>query len=84
MSQRNGNGHRNGAKPAGKPGATARGIGHLRNGSAARKDARPDARSARSSRKPALAAGAKAGNEKRYGFTAQARKNAGQSTKKRG
>jgi hypothetical protein len=31
-----------------------------------------------------LAAGAKAGNEKRYGFTAPAKKNAGPSTKKRG
>jgi hypothetical protein len=51
---------------------------------ATRKDARPDARSARDSRKPALAAGAKAGNEKRYGFTAPARKSTGRSTKKRG
>lgn len=80
----NGNGHRNGAKPVGKGGATVRGVGLLRNGSAARKDARPDLRSARSSRKPALAAGAKAGNQKRYGFTAPAKKSTGQSTKKRG
>jgi hypothetical protein len=62
----NGSGHRNGAKPVGKPGA------------------RPDLRSTRSSRKSALAAGAKAGNQKRYGFTAPAKKSAGQSTKKRG
>jgi 23S rRNA pseudouridine2605 synthase len=80
----NGNGHRNGVKPAGKPGATVRGVGLLRNGGTARKDARPDSRSAGSSREPALAAGAKAGNEKRYGFTAPAKKNAGPSTKKRG
>ena len=84
ISQRNGNGHRNGAKPATKAGATVRSAGLLRKGSAPRKDARPDARSARGSRKPALAAGAKAGNEKRYGFTAPARKSSGQSTKKRG
>lgn len=93
MSQRNGNGHRNGAKPAGKPGTTLRSGSLVRQGSSsARKDARPDARTSsrtmRSSRKPALAAGAKAGNEKRYGFTAPARKssvkNAGRSTKKRG
>jgi hypothetical protein len=80
----NGNGHGNGVKPAGKPGTAPRNSSLLRNGSAARKDARPDARSARSSRKPALAAGAKAGNQKRYGFTAPARKSAGRSTKKRG
>ena len=49
-----------------------------------RKDARPDARASRGSRKPALAAGAKAGNQKRYGFTAPAKKSAGRSTKKRG
>jgi hypothetical protein len=78
-----GNGHGNGSKTAGKAGTTARG-GLLRNGSAARKEVRPDARASRSSRKPALAAGAKAGNEKRYGFTAPARKSAGRSTKKRG
>ena len=40
--------------------------------STSRKDARPDARPSRGSRKPALAAGAKAGNSKRYGFTAPA------------
>ncbi|HTW79240.1 MAG TPA: hypothetical protein VME23_06850 [Terracidiphilus sp.] len=45
-------------------------------GSASRKDGRVDARS----RKPALTAGAKAGNNKRYGFTAPAK----QRTKKRG
>jgi 23S rRNA pseudouridine2605 synthase len=59
------NGHSNGAKIAGKPG------GSTRNGSAVRKESRPDARPVRSSRKPALTAGAKAGNSNRYGFTAR-------------
>jgi hypothetical protein len=70
------NGHSSGAKTAAKPGTAAR------NGSAARKDARPDARPARSadSRKPALAAGAKAGNSKQFGFTARPKR----ETKKRG
>jgi 23S rRNA pseudouridine2605 synthase len=87
--QRNGhvgNGHSNGAKAPVKAG-TSRRVGSLsRNGSSARpsgprKDARPDARTSRSgSRKPALAAGAKAGNAKRYGFTARPK----QETKKRG
>jgi hypothetical protein len=67
------NGHSNGTKPAGKAGATAR------NSSAPRKDARPDARPARS-RKPTLAAGAKAGSSRRVGFTARPK----QGTKKRG
>jgi 23S rRNA pseudouridine2605 synthase len=86
----NGNGHRNGTKPTAKSGAAVRNGGLLRKaGAAPRKDARPDARTASrslrsSSRKPALAAGAKAGNSKRYGFTAPARKPAGPSTKKRG
>jgi hypothetical protein len=56
----------------------------LRKATGARKDARPgthlEARSSRNGRKPALTAGAKAGNSKQYGFTAPARK----STKKRG
>ena len=68
------NGHSNGAKPPVKTGASAR------NGSAPRKDARPAARPVRSSRKPALASGAKAGNRGRVGFTARAK----QGTKKRG
>ena len=74
------NGHSNGAKAAGKPGASARGASATRNGGALRKEARPDARPTRSSRKPALTAGAKAGNSKRYGFTARPK----QETKKRG
>jgi hypothetical protein len=53
----------------------------LRKSTSPRKDVRTSARPARpASRKPALSAGAKAGNSKRYGFTAPAR----QSTKKRG
>ncbi|MGA2672332.1 MAG: hypothetical protein ABSE99_03810 [Terracidiphilus sp.] len=71
----------NGAKPAGKPSASSRNGSLPRNGSAPRKDSRPDARpAARGSRKPALAAGAKAGNSKRFGFTARPK----QATKKRG
>jgi hypothetical protein len=68
------NGHSSGAKPAGKPGVTAR------NGSAPRNDARPAAHPVHSSRQPALAAGTKAGNSKRFGFTARPK----QGTKKRG
>jgi len=60
----------------------------MRKSTTARKDvragARPDARGPRNSRKPALAAGTKAGNAKRYGFTAPAKKNGGRDTKKRG
>jgi hypothetical protein len=78
-SQRNGHG----SKPVSKSAAKVR-SGTLVRGSAPRKDSRPDARSSRGSRKPALAAGAKAGNQKRYGFTAPARKSSGQGTKKRG
>jgi 23S rRNA pseudouridine2605 synthase len=65
------NGHSNGAKPAGKSTASARGGSLSRNGSSPRNEARQDARPVRGSRKPALAAGAKAGNSKRYGFTAR-------------
>jgi 23S rRNA pseudouridine2605 synthase len=82
--QRNGhagNGHGNGAKTGGKAGSNVRGSSLSRSGSNSRKDARPDARASRlGSRKPALAAGAKAGNAKRYGFTARPK----QETKKRG
>jgi len=45
-----------------------------------RKDARIDARSSSGSRKPVLTAGSKAGNSKRYGFTAPPK----QRTKRRG
>ena len=81
------NGHANGSKPAGKTSSTGSRPGTLsRTSNTARpdaraKDARPDARPSRSgSRKPALAAGAKAGNAKRYGFTARPK----QEAKKRG
>jgi 23S rRNA pseudouridine2605 synthase len=75
------NGHSNGAKPVGKASAgSARGSSLSRNGSSSRKDVRTDARPSRTSRKPALAAGAKAGNSKRYGLTARPK----QETKKRG
>jgi hypothetical protein len=62
-------GHGSNGKMVGKPATSAR-------SSASRKEVRVDARS----RKPALTAGAKAGNSKRYGFTAPARRR----TKKRG
>ncbi len=86
-SQRNG--HTNGTKTAGKPSASPRSASATRNGSAPRQDSRPDARPARSSREPALTAGAKAGNSKRYGFTAppkpksQSKPQSNQETKKR-
>jgi hypothetical protein len=85
-AQRNGhagNGRAANGKPSSKP-ATA-----VRNGASARKDVRTDAHgqtrnssrtSARDKRKPALTAGAKAGNSKRYGFTAPSKPR----TKKRG
>jgi 23S rRNA pseudouridine2605 synthase len=73
------NGHTNGTKSVVKPKSAARSAGSTRQ------DARPDARQGRSSRKPALTAGAKAGNSKRYGFTARpkAKSKAKQETKKR-
>jgi hypothetical protein len=46
----------------------------------ARKTSRPAARPAHSSHNPALTAGAKAGNSKRFGFTARPKP----ETKKRG
>jgi len=70
-------------KAGGKPtsnGSAPRNGSVSRNGSAAR----PDARTARGSRKPALAAGAKAGNSKRYGFTARPKQENRQEKKKRG
>jgi hypothetical protein len=63
------NGHASNGKVVAKSGVSA-------HGKASRKDVRVDARS----RKPALTAGAKAGNSKRYGFTAPAKSR----TKKRG
>jgi hypothetical protein len=68
------NGHAVKGKTALKPVSSARSA-------VSRKDVRTDARSSRSpQRKPALTAGAKAGNSKRYGFTAPSK----QRTKKRG
>jgi len=74
--------HSNGAKTAGKPSATNRGV------SAARKDSRPAVRST-TSRKPAVAIGSKAGGSgKRFGFAARSNQVAKQvskpSAKKRG
>jgi len=69
-----GNGHSKNGKPAAKPANGAR------NGSFVRKDSRTDARSSHGSRKPALTAGTKAGNSKRFGFTAPRKP----GTKKRG
>jgi hypothetical protein len=62
------NGHA--GKPAGKTSATSSSGGLLRKSNSPRKDVRTSARSSRPARKPALTAGAKAGNNKRYGFTA--------------
>jgi 23S rRNA pseudouridine2605 synthase len=75
VSQRNGHG----SKPA-KNEAPARKGSLMRKSSTPRKDVRASARSSRPARKPALSAGAKAGNSKRYGFTAPAKPR----TKKRG
>ncbi len=68
------NGHAKVVKTTSKPSA----IKHKT--ALTRKDVRTDARTSRTNRKPALAAGAKAGNSKRFGFTARANK----GTKKRG
>jgi hypothetical protein len=68
------NGHSKSGKPAAKP------TNGARTGSIARKDSRTDARSSHGGRKPALTAGAKAGNSKRFGFTAPRKPN----PKKRG
>jgi 23S rRNA pseudouridine2605 synthase len=91
------NGHGNGSKAAGKPGASSRG-GNLQRGgvsvprksgsarptSALRRDVRTDARASRSARKPALTAGAKSGSGKRFGFAARPKPHSKQATKKRG
>jgi hypothetical protein len=62
------------AKPAGKS------SGPARSSSLPRTDSRSDARPAHSSHKPTLTAGTKAGNSKRFGFTARPK----QDSKKRG
>jgi hypothetical protein len=64
------NGHSSGIKATAKPAATAR-------GGVPRKETRPVRGG---SRKPALTAGARAGNSKRFGFAARSK----QGTKKRG
>jgi len=73
------NGHSSG-KPTGASSAAPRNGGSGPRGP--RQDSRPDARSSRSAstRKPALTAGAKAGNGKRFGFAARSK----QGTEKRG
>jgi hypothetical protein len=63
------NGHAKGAKTAVKP-TTG---GRTKARTETRTDARSDSRSGRGSRKPALTAGAKAGNSSRFGFTARAK-----------
>jgi 23S rRNA pseudouridine2605 synthase len=75
-TKRNGNG----SAVAGKPAASGRSGSMTRSAAAPRKDSRTDARAGHASRKPALTAGAKAGNSKRFGFTARPN----QGTKKRG
>jgi hypothetical protein len=74
------NGHSKNGKSAAKPTNGARSNGFVRGGTSARKDSRSDARSPHGGRKPALTAGAKAGNSKRFGFTAPRKPN----PKKRG
>ena len=68
-----------GAAVNGKSGSTGR-TGTLSRSAPARKDSRNDTRASRGNRTPALTAGAKAGNSKRYGFTARPKRR----TSKRG
>jgi hypothetical protein len=75
--------NRNGRSAAGKPAAKSGASAHSRNStsSSARKPLRTNARpDARSGRKPALTASAKAGNGKRYGYTTPSK----HGSKKRG
>ncbi len=66
---------RSGRVSAGKSSASSASRPAARRAAASRKDVRADKRvAARSNRKPALAATAKAGSRARYGFTAAARK----------
>jgi hypothetical protein len=69
----NGHGNGNGAKSPAKSGATAHTAGSPRNGKPTRAGNAPLNASRRKadSRKPALAAGAKAGNGKHFGFAAR-------------
>jgi 23S rRNA pseudouridine2605 synthase len=81
------NGHASGAKRVGKSSLPLRGGSLSRSAAGSRKDARP---LRGKSSKPALTASAKAGNSKRYGFTARpahgrsGQKRSGQGDKKRG
>jgi len=59
-----------GSAVAGKSSSSGR-TGTLSRSAAPRKESRTEARGARGNRTPALTAGAKAGNSKRYGFTAR-------------
>lgn len=59
----------NGAAVSAKSGSSAH-TGTLSRSAPPRKESRTDSRNARGSRTPALTAGTKAGNNKRYGFTA--------------
>jgi hypothetical protein len=74
------NGHSTGARTNGTPASNGRSNGLSRTGSASRSGSAPRKDARAGNRKPALTAGAAAGNSKRYGFTA--RPKAG--TKKRG
>jgi 23S rRNA pseudouridine2605 synthase len=76
------NGHGNGAKSGAKSKPSERASSMSRNGATARPAAsRKESRPIRGKNgKPAMAAGAKAGNNKRYGFTARP----GRDAKKRG
>ena len=78
-----GNGSGNGARTAKSSGpAWSKRNGHA---SGAKNAAKPasEARTMRGSRKPALTAGAKAGNSKRFGYTARPKPQSRQETKKR-
>jgi len=60
----------NGAPASGKSGSSGR-TGTLSRSAGPRKDSRSEPRTARGNRTAAVTAGAKAGNSKRYGFTAR-------------
>jgi hypothetical protein len=87
----NGSGRASGNGSASRNGKSGASAWSKRNGKVAKTSAKPvsikrkasphaEARAARNGHKPALTAGAKAGNSKRYGFTARSNKR----TKKRG
>jgi hypothetical protein len=94
----NGNGHSGNGRNGNGVHSAKSGVrtGTALRGNSARKGARPDSRrpeprrtesrriEARAKRKPALTAGAKANNSKRYGFRAASKTGSGPGTKKRG